>query len=105
MKENKLIKCLCGGNIIETNITKDGIKLKAQKCPKCNEIYISGSEMLRYDIIKGKSSLVRKIRKSGDSMIVTVPKTIIDKFNIQDGDVVAFEPNEKDIKIKIVHMN
>jgi len=99
----KITKCFCGGVTNDTKILKNGVKMKVQKCAKCGEIYVSGSEMLRYDIIKGKSSIARKIRKSGDSLIVTMPKQIVDKFGVHNGDFVAFEPNEKEIKIKIVH--
>jgi hypothetical protein len=100
----KLVKCKCGGALGDAVIEKDGVRMKIQKCGKCGETYIPGSEMLKYDMIKGKSSIVRKVRKSGDSMIVTVPRQIVEKFNVHDGDVIAFEPHEKDIKIKIVHM-
>lgn len=98
------MKCVCGGATRDTTIVKNGVKMAVQKCSKCGEIYIPGSEMLRYDIIKGKNSMVRKIRKSGDSLIVTVPKQIVDKFQVQDGDVIAFEPGDKEIKLKIVHL-
>ena len=101
---NNKIKCACGGQTSDTTILKDGVKMKSQKCAKCGETYISGSEMLRYDILKGKSSMARKIRKSGDSLIVTVPKQIIEKFGVHDGDVASFEQDEKEIKMKIVHM-
>ena len=104
METKVMTKCICGGALSPTTIEKSGVKMKAQKCSKCGEIYIPGSEMLRYDIIKGKSSMVRKIRKSGDSLIVTVPKQIVEKFNVHDGDVIAFESHEKEIKLKIVHM-
>ena len=100
----KMAKCVCGGKLSHTSIEKNGVKLKVQKCSKCGEIYIPGSEMLKYDIIKGRSSMVRKIRKSGDSLIVTVPKQIVEKFNVHDGDVIAFEHHEKEIKLKIIHM-
>lgn len=100
----KMTKCVCGGKTRDTTIIKNSVKMRVQKCNKCMEIYIPGSEMLKYDIIKGKSSMARKIRKSGDSMVVTVPKQIVEKFNVHDGDVIAFEPGEKEIKLKIVHM-
>lgn len=100
----KMTKCVCGGEIRNTTIVKNGVKMKVQKCGKCGEIYIPGSEMLKYDIIKGKSSMARKIRKSGDSLIVTVPKQIVEKFNVHDGDIMAFESDEKEIKLKIVRM-
>ena len=100
----KIIKCVCGGKTRDMTIVKNGVKMRIQKCGKCGEIYISGSEMLKYDIIKGKSSLARKIRKSGDSLVVTVPKQIVEKFNVHDGDIIAFEPDEKEIKLKIVHI-
>lgn len=102
--EKMLAKCICSGLLSNTTIEKNGVKMKVQKCKKCGEIYIPGSEMLRYDIIKGKGSLVRKIRKSGDSLVVTVPKQIVTKFKMHDGDVIAFETQEKEIKLKIIHM-
>lgn len=104
METKSMARCICGGKLKHITINKDGVKMKAHKCGKCGEIYIPGSEMLRYDVIKGKSSMVRKIRRSGDSLIVTVPKQIVEKFEVHDGDVIAFEPDEKEIKIKIVHM-
>jgi len=103
MEAKLMAKCTCGGALSDTTVEKNGVKMKAQKCSKCGETYISGSEMLRYDILKGKSSMVRKIRKSGDSLVVTVPKQIVEKFDVHDGDVIAFEPHEKEIKLKIVH--
>lgn len=99
----KMTKCTCGGTVSNTTIEKNGVKMKVQKCNKCGEIYVPGSEMLRYDIIKGKSSIVRKIRKSGDSLIVTVPRQIVEKFGVHDGDFIAFESHDKEIKLKIVH--
>lgn len=99
----KLSKCICGGSLSDTTVEREGVKMKAHKCNRCGEIYIPGSEMLRYDIIKGKSSLVRKIRQSGDSLVVTVPKQIVEQFNAHEGDFVTFEPGEKQIKVKIVH--
>lgn len=104
MKSKLMTKCICGGSLSNTAIEKNGVNMKAQKCSKCGEVYISGSEMLRYDILKGKTSMVRKVRKSGDSLIVTVPKQIVEKFEVHNGDVIAFESHEKEIKLKIVHM-
>lgn len=103
MEAKLMTKCICGGGLSNATIEKNEVKLKVQKCNKCGEIYIPGSEMLRYDILKGKSSLARKVRKSGDSLVVTVPKQIVEKFGVHDGDVIAFEPHEKEIKLKIVH--
>ncbi len=100
----KMTKCVCGGKTRDTTIVKNGVKMRIQKCRKCGEIYIPGSEMLKYDIIKGKSSLARKIRKSGDSLVVTVPKQIVKKFNVHNGDIMAFESDEKEIRLKIVHI-
>ncbi len=86
-----MTKCICGGSLSSTSVERNGVRMKAQRCSRCGEIYIPGSEMLRYDILKGKTSMVRKVRKSGDSLVVTVPKQIVDRFNVHDGDVIAFE--------------
>jgi hypothetical protein len=103
METKLMTKCTCGGSLSDTVIEKNGVKMKAQKCGKCGEMYIPGSEMLRYDVLKGKSSLARKVRKSGDSLVVTVPKQIVKKFGVHDGDVIAFESGEKEIRLKVVH--
>ncbi len=103
MSVKKMAKCVCGGSLKDDSLMKNGVKLSVQKCIKCGEIYIPGSEMMRYDIIKGTSPMVRKIRKSGDSLIITVPKQIVEKFNAHDGDYITFEPNEKEVRIKIIH--
>lgn len=64
-------ECTCGGNLIKTSIERNGVRLYGMKCKKCDEIYFPSSEMMRYEILTGKSSLVRKVKKSGDSIVVT----------------------------------
>ena len=100
-------KCVCGGKFIETTIERSGIKLNGMRCSKCGEVYFPSSEMMRYEILTGKSSLVRKVRKSGDSIIVTVPKQIVEKFNVHEDDMVYFESGEsnKELTIKILNSN
>ncbi len=97
--------CACGGKMADTAVERSGIKLKGLKCKKCGEIYFPSSEMMRYEILTGRSSLVRKVRKSGDSMIVTVPKQIIEKFSVHEDDMIYFETgeNNKEITIRILH--
>lgn len=103
MEAKTMVRCVCGGKLRSTSIERGGIKMAAQKCEKCGETYISGSEMLRYDILKGKSSMARKIRKSGDSLVVTVPRQIVEKFNVHTGDFIAFESKDDEIKLRILH--
>jgi len=102
----KMKRCTCGGNFLEAAVERNGVMLKGLKCRKCGETYFPGSEMMRYEILTGKSSLVRKVRRSGDSMIVTVPKQIIEKFKLHEDDMIYFKSDEKDeeITIKILHM-
>jgi hypothetical protein len=97
-------KCTCGGTLTNAVVERSGIELKGLKCRKCKEIYFPSSEMMKYEILTGKSSLVRKVRKSGDSMIVTVPKQIIEKFDVHEDDMIYFESeNDKNIVLKILH--
>lgn len=39
----------------------------------------------------GKSTFYRDARKQGSSIIVTIPKKIVDENDIQEGDEIAFQ--------------
>jgi len=39
-----------------------------------------------------------KLRKVGNSYVITFPKDTIDRFNLDEGDFIALEFDSKDIK-------
>lgn len=39
-----------------------------------------------------------RIRKVGNSYVVTIPKDTIDRFNLEEGDYVAIDFDSEDIK-------
>ena len=93
----------CKGDLKLTSIEKDGIKLKCLKCGKCGEEYFTSSELVKYDILKGKKSLVRKFGVLGDSIIMRVPNKILKDFKIEPGDYGIFEERQDGILVKPFH--
>lgn len=99
----KPIKCLCGTMTKEFTETKEGVKIYGGKCPKCGEIYWSGGEMLRWEILTGRRKLSRKVGIVGDSYVIRIPKKIVEESKIKLGDYALFEQAKNGILIKIVH--
>ena len=46
------------------------------------------------------NSIERKVRKSGNSVIVTLPESILKELNVEKGDTVSFEVEEGVVKLK-----
>ena len=96
-------ECVCGGELTKTFEKREGIKLKGMRCVKCNEVYISGDELLKFEILTGRrKSLARKISKVGSSKVVRIPSKILEQFDIKLGDYVLFEPTGEEIRLKVV---
>jgi len=93
----------CKVSVKEAEIIKDGVKLKCLKCPKCGEEYFTSSELVKYDILRGKRKLVRKFGTLGVSSIIRVPEKVIKDFNIKSGDYGVFEERPDGILIKPIH--
>lgn len=61
--------------------------------------------ILKYHIIKTGDLMgkVVKLRKSGKSLIITLPKAICDMFDLKEGSLVELEPfttNSMQLKVK-----
>lgn len=93
----------CNVDVKEAVVEKEGIKLKCLKCPKCSEEYFTSSELVKYDILKGKRKLVRKFGILGDSTIMRFPNKVLKDFKIKPGDYGIFEERAEGILIKPVH--
>jgi len=46
------------------------------------------------------NSIERKVRKSRNSVIVTLPESILKELNVEKGDTVSFEVEEGAVKLK-----
>ena len=93
----------CGTKVKATKCIKDGVTLNCMKCPKCGEEYFTSSELIKYDILKGKRKMIRKFSTLGDSTIIRLPTNVLDNYKIKPGDYGVLEEKEDGILIKPIH--
>ena len=101
--ERFIDKCYkCKIKVKATKVTKKGIKLNCLKCPKCKEEFFTSEELIKYDLIRGKKSILRRFGILGDSMIIRVPPKIIEEAKIEPGDYAEFEMKNGKILVKTI---
>lgn len=79
----KIICQKCNVVMGKTIVSKNGLELRAVKCPKCSEIIIhpaDANSMEHYKDLKGKTFHV-KLRMVGNSHAISIPKEIVDFIN------------------------
>ncbi|MGV8151426.1 MAG: AbrB/MazE/SpoVT family DNA-binding domain-containing protein [Candidatus Woesearchaeota archaeon] len=92
----------CKANVKMTKSLKAGVELNCLKCTRCGEEYFTSSELIKYDILTGKRTLVRKFGVIGDSTVMRFPTKILKEYNIKPGDYGVFERRSDGILIKLV---
>lgn len=56
-----------------------------------------------YCEISIRMTLIRKLRRTGGSLLVAIPKDLVDYYDISKGEVAMFEPlGERTLRVKIV---
>ncbi|MCS4540758.1 MAG: AbrB/MazE/SpoVT family DNA-binding domain-containing protein [Euryarchaeota archaeon] len=94
---------LCKGELEKHKEVNEGVGIKGWKCKKCGETFFPSSEMLKWEVLTGKRGLVRKVRKIGNSIIVTLPKKLVKEEDIHKDDYILFERTKKGMALKIIH--
>jgi CRISPR/Cas system-associated protein Cas10 (large subunit of type III CRISPR-Cas system) len=92
----------CKNNVKIATCIKENIELNCMKCTTCGEEYFTSSELLKFDILSGKKSLVRKFGELGDSIIMRMPPKVLKDYKIQSGDYALFEEKPDGILIKLI---
>lgn len=93
----------CGVDVKVAKTIKESIPLDCLRCPKCGEEYFTSSELLKFDILKGKRALVRKFGIVGDSVVMRLPPKILKEYQIHPGDYAVFEEKPEGILVKPMH--
>jgi DNA-directed RNA polymerase subunit M/transcription elongation factor TFIIS len=95
-------KCIeCGGRLEKVSVKREGVSLEAWKCSKCGEEYYSSEQVTKYEIMTGKmKKYVRKARIIGMSIVVTIPKELTEKYDIDQGELLYFEPKKDGLLLK-----
>ena len=103
VKEIELKTCpLCKGKLKKVTETRRNIALAGYKCGKCDEIFFSSGEIVKYEILTGKRETVRTVGKVGNSIIIRIPSKLATEFGIRKGDLAYFEKKGHEVDIKIL---
>jgi hypothetical protein len=105
MKRNlskEKIKCQCGKWTEPKEFNIDGFKMRGSECSSCGETYFNpedANQALIYNKIKNEV-LTGKVAKSGNSIVVRLPKRLVEALNLTAGETVtiSFE-NPKTVKL------
>ena len=101
LKKEK-IKCQCGEWTKPKEFNIDGFKMRGSECPGCGETYLNpedANQALIYNKIKNEV-LTGKVAKSGNSIVVRLPKRLVEALNLTAGETVtiSFE-NPKTVRL------
>ncbi|MFH0986712.1 MAG: hypothetical protein V1911_01545 [Candidatus Micrarchaeota archaeon] len=76
---------ICGKKMNKGKIKFRGVLLSGWKCP-CGEEIMPSSEVVRYEIMKGRrKSDVRTVTKMGNSLVVSIPHDYASELHIKRG--------------------
>ena len=77
---------------------------RGKKRAKEIKTYFTSTEMLRWEVLTGRRSKdVRKVRKLGNSLMVTLPHELVKDNGIHSDDLALFRKVKEGILIEIVH--
>lgn len=95
-------KCIeCGGKLEKVSVKREKIELEAWKCSKCGEEYYPSEQITKFEIMTGRmKKYVRKARIVGMSIVVTIPKELTEKYDIEQGELLYFEPRKEGLLLK-----
>ncbi len=98
-------KCIvCEGDLREYSELSEEVEIKGWKCTECGETFFTSSEMLRWEVLTGRRPKeVRKVRKMGNSLMVTLPNELVRDTGIHSDDLALFKKVKDGILIEIVH--
>lgn len=93
----------CGDNVKKSRCIKEGISLECLKCTKCGREFFTSSDLVKFDIIKGRRKMFRKFGMLGGSTMVRLLPRLIKDCKINPGDYGVFEKKPEGILIKLMH--
>jgi hypothetical protein len=91
--KNEKIKCQCGEWTEPKEFNLNGFRIRGSECPACGEAYFNpedANQALIYNKLKNET-LTGKIAKSGNSIVVRLPKKLVDALNLTAGSTVTLQ--------------
>src|SRR3989339_500737 len=98
----KEIPCECGGMASRGTVKYKSYEIRGWVCAKCKKEYIHPEDSMKISKLEElkKSNPSVKIRTVGQSLVITLPKEIVDVYDLEKGEIVRLNPeNLKKIEI------
>ncbi len=93
MKED--LRCSCGGTAKRVgDIEYKGFKLSGWRCEKCREELVDPHQAnlyLKYAKMKNEGKLKVKVRKVGNSFIISIPAVLRQLLGLKEGEELNLE--------------
>lgn len=98
------LTCICGKKAKPVDdLEYKGLLFKGWRC-ECGEAMIDphyANAYLKYMKLKKKGKLKVKIRKVGNSLVLTIPSAVRELMDLKDGSEVRFEVTEKGLVVEV----
>lgn len=97
------LDCECGGTMKPKTFNVEGFEVRGWQCQKCNRIDYSDDINVALTIKKfKKTGATLKLRKVGDTVVITIPKEIREALELKEGEDVKMYPlSKKKVVIEI----
>jgi len=97
------LECECGGTMVPKVFNVEGLDVRGWQCKKCSRIDYSDDMNLVLTIKKfKKTGTALKLRKVGDTIVITIPKEIREAMELKEGEDVRLYPlSKKKVMIEI----
>ncbi len=97
------LKCDCGGTMKPKLFNVEGFDVRGWQCKKCGRIDYSDDMNVVLTIKKfKKAGALLKLRRVGDTIVITIPKEIREALKLREGEDVKMYPlSKKKVMIEI----
>lgn len=97
------LECECGGLMKPKTFNVEGFDVRGWQCQRCNRIDYSDDMNVVLTVKKfKKKGAVLKLRKVGDTIVITIPKEIREALELKEGEDVKMYPlSRKKVVIEI----
>ncbi len=90
------LECECSGTMKPKLFNVEGFDVRGWQCKKCSRIDYSDDINLALTIKKyRKKGAMLKLRKVGDTVVITIPKEIREALELEEGEDVKMYPLSK----------
>ena len=96
------IPCECGDMAGKSAIKYKSYEVRGWICKKCGKEYIHPEDSLKISKLEAlkKNGIRVKVRTVGQSLVITLPKELVDIYGLEKGEIVELTPeNMRKIEI------